>query len=309
MPLSPQELKWRMGTGLLSFPVTHFDRNLQFAEAPYRDHVSWLSSYDAATLFAAGGTGEYFSLGQDEYPTIIRTAVEAAKGRCPVVAGCGVNTRRAIADAKVAEAAGADGVLLLPTYLMGGTQEGQYAHVKAVCDAVSIGVVVYNRATSVLKAETVQRLADDCPNLIGFKDGVGEIDLVTRIRATLGDRLVYVGGMPTHELFASAYDAAGFSTYSSAVFNFVPELALAFYGALRAGDHAKMDRILREFFYPFADIRDRVAGYPVSLIKGGLKAIGRDPGPVRPPLVGATEKDVADLASVIRTASAMSFAA
>ena len=309
MPMSPQELKAKMGSGLLSFPVTHFDANLQFAEGPYREHVAWLSSYPAATLFAAGGTGEYFSLGQDEFPWIIAAAVGAAEGRCPVVAGCGVNTRRAIADAKAAEAAGADGVLLLPTYLMGGTQEGQYAHVKAVCDAVSIGVVVYNRATSVLKAETVARLADACPNLIGFKDGVGEIDLVTRIRATLGDRLVYVGGMPTHELFASAYDAAGFSTYSSAVFNFVPELALSFYAALRAGDHATMDRILHEFFYPFADIRDRVAGYPVALIKGGLKAVGRDPGSVRPPLVNPTEKDVADLAAVIRKAAPLNTAA
>ncbi|MEQ8584487.1 MAG: 5-dehydro-4-deoxyglucarate dehydratase [Thalassobaculaceae bacterium] len=302
MPLSPQDLKSKMGSGLLSFPVTHFDRNLDFAEAPYRDHVDWLSSYEAATLFAAGGTGEYFSLGQSEYPTIVRTAVEAAAGRCPVVAGAGVNTRRAIADALAAEAAGADGILLLPTYLMGGTQDGQFAHVKAVCDAVKIGVIVYNRATSVLTAETVARLTDACPNLIGFKDGVGEIDLVTRIRATVGDRLVYVGGMPTHELFASAYDAAGFTTYSSAVFNFVPELALSFYAALRSGDHATMDRILHGFFYPFADIRDRVAGYPVSLIKGGLKAVGRDPGPVRPPLVGPTEKDVADLAAVIRSA-------
>lgn len=305
MALSSQDLKARMGTGLLSFPVTHFDADLEFAEGPYREHVSWLSSYDAATLFAAGGTGEYFSIGEDEYPRVIRAAVEAADGRCPVVAGCGVNTRRAIADAKAAEAAGADGLLLLPTYLMSGTQEGQYAHVKAVCDAVSIGVVVYNRATSVLKAETVARLAEACPNLIGFKDGVGEIDLVIRIRATLGDRLVYVGGMPTHELFAAAYDAAGFSTYSSAVFNFVPELALAFYQALRAGDHGEMDRLLHAFYYPFADIRDRVAGYPVALIKGGLKAVGRDPGSVRPPLVDPSEKDVADLAEVIRfTASA-----
>ncbi len=309
MPLSPQDLKTKMGSGLLSFPVTHFDSDLQFDEGPYREHVSWLSSFDAATLFAAGGTGEYFSLGEDEYPQIVRAAVEAADGRCPVVAGCGVNTRRAVADAKAAEAAGADGLLLLPTYLMGGTQDGQFAHAKAVCDAVSIGVVVYNRATSVMTADTVARLADACPNLIGFKDGVGEIDLVTRIRATLGDRLVYVGGMPTHELFASAYDAAGFSTYSSAVFNFVPELALSFYAALRAGDRSTMDRILHGFFYPFADIRDRVAGYPVALIKGGLKAVGRDAGRVRPPLVDPTEQDVADLARVIGSAGALSSAA
>lgn len=301
MSLSPQELKARMATGLLSFPVTHFDDELKFAPKPYQDHVSWLASYDAATLFAAGGTGEYFSIGQDEFPAIIRAAVEAADGRCPVVAGCGVNTVRAIADARAAEAAGADGLLLLPTYLMAGTQAGQIAHVKAVCQSVSIGVVVYNRATSVLTADSVARLAEECPNLIGFKDGIGEIDLVTRIRTMLGDRLVYVGGMPTHELFAAAYDAAGFSTYSSAVFNFVPELALKFYAAMRSGDRAAMDAILKSFFYPFANIRDRVPGYPVSLIKGGLRAVGRDAGPVRPPLSDATDKDVEDLAAVIES--------
>ncbi|UUX50162.1 5-dehydro-4-deoxyglucarate dehydratase [Nisaea acidiphila] len=299
MPLSPQELKTRMGSGLLSFPVTHFDSNLNFAPEPYKEHVSWLSSFDAATLFAAGGTGEYFSLGQEEYPAIIRTAVEAADGRCPVVAGCGVNTARAIADAQAAEAAGADGVLLLPSYLMAGTQDGQFAHVKAVCDSIGIGVVVYNRATCRLTAETIARLAEQCPNLIGFKDGVGEIDEVTRIRTLLGDRLVYVGGMPTHELFASAYDGVGFSTYSSAVFNFVPELALDFYRALRAGDRSTTDRILKDFFHPFAEIRDRVPGYAVSLIKGGLRAVGRDPGPVRPPLSSAYESDVVELEGVI----------
>ncbi|MEQ8334059.1 5-dehydro-4-deoxyglucarate dehydratase [Nisaea sp.] len=308
MSLSPQELKARMATGLLSFPVTHFDSNLDFAPKPYQEHVSWLASYDAATLFAAGGTGEYFSLGQDEFPAIIRAAVEAADGRCPVVAGCGVNTVRAIADARAAEAAGADGLLLLPTYLMSGTQAGQMAHVKAVCDAVSIGVVVYNRATSVLTADSIARLADDCPNLIGFKDGVGEIDLVTRIRTMLGDRLVYVGGMPTHELFAAAYDAAGFSTYSSAVFNFVPELALKFFDAMRSGDRVLMDDILKRFFYPFANIRDRVPGYPVSLIKGGLRAVGRDPGPVRPPLSSATDADIEELSAVME-ASQMADAA
>ncbi|WP_205620581.1 5-dehydro-4-deoxyglucarate dehydratase [Nisaea denitrificans] len=301
MSLSPQALKARMATGLLSFPVTHFDNELKFAPNPYQDHVSWLASYDAATLFAAGGTGEYFSIGQDEFPAIIRAAVEAADGRSPVVAGCGVNTVRAIADARAAEAAGADGLLLLPTYLMAGTQAGQIAHVKAVCQSVSIGVVVYNRATSVLTADSVARLAEVCPNLIGFKDGVGELDLVTRIRTMLGDRLVYVGGMPTHELFAAAYDAAGFSTYSSAVFNFVPELALKFYAAMRSGDRAAMDAILKSFFYPFANIRDRVPGYPVSLIKGGLRAVGRDAGAVRPPLSAATDNDVEDLAAVIES--------
>ena len=158
---------------------------------------------------------------------------------------------------KGAEAAGADAILLLPHYLIGATQDGILAHVKAVCDSVGLGVIVYNRDNSQMKADTVARLADACPNLIGFKDGTGDIANVRQICLKLGDRLVYVGGMPTHEMYAEAYDAAGVSTYSSAVFNFAPDMALDFYRAMRNGDKATMARYLNSFLCrsaPFATV-------------------------------------------------------
>ena len=140
------------------------------------------------------------------------------------------------------EAAGGDGILLLPHYLIGAPQDGIEAHIRAVCGATRMGVIVYNRGQSRVTAETLARLAEDCPNLIGFKDGTGDIDTVRRITIGLGDRLAYVGGMPTHELFAQAYRGAGVDTYSSAVFNFVPETALAFYAAFSRGDDAACER-------------------------------------------------------------------
>ena len=103
-----------------------------------------------------------------------------------------------------------------------------------MCEATGLGVIVYNRANSLLHAETVLRLTDACPNLIGFKDGTGRIDMVREITARAGDRLCYVGGMPTHELFAEAFFGAGVTTYSSTVFNFVPRLAVEFFRALAA---------------------------------------------------------------------------
>ncbi len=169
----------------------------------------------------------------------------------------------AIAIARDAEKAGADGILLLPQYLIDSGQEGIYRRVKAVCDAVSIGVMVYNRDNAILTAETLVRLCDVCPNLVGFKDGSGDIVLVRKITATLGDRLTYLGGMPTAELFADAYLGAGVTTYSSAVFNFVPDLAQTFYKALSAGERATTDRLLLELFYPFMAIRNREKGYAV----------------------------------------------
>ncbi|MGF1592558.1 MAG: 5-dehydro-4-deoxyglucarate dehydratase [Kiloniellaceae bacterium] len=297
--MTPQDIKAQIGSGLLSFPVTTFDAAGDFDAGRYREHVAWLADHPAAALFAAGGTGEFFSLSRGEIVEVIRTAKQAA-GQLPIISGCGYGTRMAIEIAQDAEAAGADALLLLPHYLIGAPQEGIYAHVKAVCDAVSIGIIVYNRDNSQVTAETLERLTDACPNLIGFKDGSGDIATVREITARLGDRLVYVGGMPTHELYAEAYDGAGVSTYSSAVFNFAPRAALDFYAALRAGDKARMQAILSDFFYPFARIRDRCPGYPVSIIKAGLRLIGRDPGPVRAPLTDLTAEEMEMLAPLVR---------
>lgn len=298
MAIDPQELKVALGAGLLSFPVTPFGKDGEFNEKPYHDHVSWLSGFDATVLFAAGGTGEFFSLAPEEVATVVKAAKSAA-GSTPIVSGCGYGTKIAVQIAQSAEKAGADGILLLPHYLMDAPQAGLYHHIKAVCDSVSIGVMVYNRDNSILTAETLARLAESCPNLVGFKDGSGDIGLVRKITATMGDRLTYLGGMPTAELFADAYLGAGVTTYSSAVFNFVPALAQKFYTALRAGDTATTNQILIDFFYPFMDIRNRSKGYAVSAVKAGVRLVGFDAGPVRAPLTDLTEEEVAMLDKLI----------
>lgn len=296
--MTPQSLKHIVGSGLLSFPVTTFDAQLQFDPEAYANHVGWLSGYPAAALFAAGGTGEFFSLTPEEIPVVVKVAKEAA-GKTPIIGGCGYGTAMAVAIAKSLEQAGADGLLLLPHYLIAAEQEGLFAHVKAVCDAVGIGVIVYNRDNSILTLSTIERLAAACPNLIGYKDGVGNVEAVAMITATMGERLTYVGGMPTHEGYAAAFFGAGVSTYSSAVFNFVPELSLLFFEAVRRGDGEVTRRLLTEFFRPFGEIRNRRKGYPVSIIKAGLRVVGRDPGPVRPPLTELDAKEMEQLARVI----------
>jgi 5-dehydro-4-deoxyglucarate dehydratase len=291
--LSPDEIKLRVASGLLSFPVTHFNEDLSLNLESYRAHVEWLSGFGAAALFAAGGTGEFFSLSPEEVADVTRAAKDVS-GNVPIIAGCGYGMSLARETARRAEAAGADGLLLLPHYLMEAPQEGIFRHVKAVCESTGLGVNIYNRANSVANADTVARLADACPNLIGFKDGTGKVDLVRHVTAKLGDRLCYIGGMPTHELFAEGFNGVGVTTYSSAVFNFVPDLALRFYQAMRASDRATMEEILHGFFFPFAALRDREQGYPVSIIKAGVELIGRTPGPVRPPLTDLKpqEKDM-----------------
>jgi 5-dehydro-4-deoxyglucarate dehydratase len=288
--MSPEKLKIALGSGLLSFPVTAFDAERKFNEEPYRRHVEWLAGFEATTLFAAGGTGEFFSLSPAEIPKIVAAAKEVA-GKVAIVSGCGYGTTIAVDIAKSVEKIGGDGILLLPHYLIDAPQEGLYEHVRAVCQSIGIGVMVYNRGNAILHADTLARLCDTCPNLVGFKDGSGDIGLIRQITATIGDRLTYLGGMPTAELFAEAYLGAGFTTYSSAVFNFVPDLAVQFYKALRAGDRKTCEKILRDFFYPFMKIRNRREGYAVSAIKAGVRLQGFNAGPVRPPLADLTREE------------------
>lgn len=297
---TPQELKQIVSEGLLSFPVTDFDSNGDFNARGYAQRLEWLAPYGATALFAAGGTGEFFSLAPEEYADVIRTAVQTCAGKVPILAGAGGPTRTAIAYAQEAERLGAKGILLLPHYLTEASQQGIAAHVLQVCKSVKIGVIVYNRAQSRLSADSLAQLAERCPNLVGFKDGVGDIEAMVRIRRKLGGRFSYLGGLPTAEVYAAAYRALGVPVYSSAVFNFVPRTAMDFYRAIAAGDHDTTNRLLDDFFLPYLEIRNRVPGYAVSIVKAGAKLVGHDAGPVRAPLTDLQANELEMLDALIR---------
>jgi 5-dehydro-4-deoxyglucarate dehydratase len=219
-----------------------------------------------------------------------------------VVAGIGGGAGIAIEFARRAEKAGAQGVLVLPPYLVQAEQEGIYRHVAAICRAVGVGVILYHRDNCLFEADTVRRLADACPNVIGFKDGHGSIEHLTAIRAGLGDRLVYVGGMPTAEVYARANQAISVTTYSSAIFNFLPSFAQQYFAAVRDRDWPFTDEALRRFFLPYLAIRNRRRGYAVSIVKAGLRIVGRPAGPVRAPLLDLTPEEEASLESLVRDA-------
>src|SRR5688500_12471485 len=295
--MTPSELQSVLSSGLLSFPLTDFDSHGEFNASGYARRLEWLAPYGATALFAAGGTGEFFSLTAEEYPRIIRTAVDTCRGKVPIIAGAGGPTRFAIQCAQEAEKAGAHGILLLPHYLTEAGQEGLAAHVEAVCKSVKFGVIVYNRGVCKLQPATLARLADRCPNLIGFKDGIGDIELMVSIFQKMGDRFAYLGGLPTAEVYAAAYKALGTPVYSSAVFNFIPKTAMQFYEAVRDDDYATQHRLLHDFFMPYLEIRNRGAGYAVSIVKAGAKLVGHDAGPVRPPLTDLKPEEMDQLAS------------
>ena len=305
--MNPQDLKKIVSSGLLSFPLTDFDEQGNFRPKTYIERLEWLAPYGAAALFAAGGTGEYFSLAGDEYSTIIKTAVDTCKGKVPIIAGAGGSTRFAIACAQEAERLGAQGILLMPHYLTEANQEGLIAHVEAVVKSVKIGVIVYNRNVCKLTPDSLAVLADRCPNLIGFKDGVGDIEIMTSIFLRMGDRFSYLGGLPTAEVFAAPYKAMGTPVYSSAVFNFIPKTAMNFYHAVANDDMATQHRLLKDFFMPYLEIRNKSAGYAVSIVKAGAKLVGHDAGPVRAPLTDLKPAEMEALDKLIKSLGSQSF--
>ncbi|MEO9333372.1 5-dehydro-4-deoxyglucarate dehydratase [Ectopseudomonas guguanensis] len=302
--MNPQELKSILSSGLLSFPVTDFDAAGDFNQAGYVRRLEWLAPYGASALFAAGGTGEFFSLAPDEYSAVIKTAVDTCEKSVPILAGVGGPTRVAIQMAQEAERLGAKGLLLLPHYLTEASQDGVAAHVEQVCKSVKIGVVIYNRNVCRLNATLLEQLAERCPNLIGYKDGLGDIELMVSIRRRLGERLTYLGGLPTAEVYAAAYKALGVPVYSSAVFNFIPKTAMAFYKAIAAEDHATVGKLIDDFFLPYLDIRNRKAGYAVSIVKAGARIVGYDAGPVRAPLTDLLPEEYEALAKLIEAQGA-----
>jgi 5-dehydro-4-deoxyglucarate dehydratase len=297
MGFSPEELR-RQLHGLFSFPVTPFAENLEIDIGRFREHVGWMIEGKPAALFVCGGTGEFFSVDLTEFHCLVKAAVEEARGRLPVIAGAGYGTQLALSFAKVAEDAGADGLLVLPPYLLQSEQQGLYEHYRQVAAGTNLGVIIYQRDNAIFTPATVARLSK-LKNVVGLKDGHGNMELVLRIQKQAGDRLAIINGMPTAELSAGAFKGLGITNYSSAVFNFVPPIARAFYEALVKGDGPTMDRLLEAFYRPLADLRDRRKGYAVSLIKAGIRVVGKPAGPVRPPLVNCSPEEEEKLKTII----------
>ena len=302
MTSAPLAARLSIPSGPLFFPVTAYGPDGTVDPGVYREHVRRGVEAGAAAVFACCGTGEFHALVPEEFETCVRAAVEAAEGRVPVIAGAGYGTALAVRYARLAEAAGADGLLAMPPYLVTAGQEGLLRHYREVAAATSLDVIVYQRDNAVFTPESVVELART-DGIIGFKDGLGDLDLIQRtvsaVRSEVPGDFLYFNGLPTAELTGLAYRGVGITLYSSAVFCFAPEVALAFHRALNAGDDTTVNRLLDGFYRPFVDLRARGRGYAVALVKAGVRLRGLDVGEVRPPLHEPAEDHVKQLAQLI----------
>lgn len=295
--------------GLLFFPVTAFGRDGGLDLDAYRAHVRAGVDAGAAAVFACCGTGEFHALTPEEFGRCVAAAVEAAAGRVPVLAGTGYGTALALSYAAIAEQAGADGLLAMPPYLVAADQQGLLRHYTALAAGTSLDLIVYQRDNAVLEPETVVALAR-VPGIVGLKDGVGDLDLMQRIVSAVrcelpGRDFLYFNGLPTAELTALAYRGIGITRYSSAVYAFSPEIALAFHTALTTGDDSTAERLLDGFYRPLADLRRKGRGYAVALVKAGVRLRGADVGEVRPPLSEPAAAHVRELGDLVERGLAL----
>jgi 5-dehydro-4-deoxyglucarate dehydratase len=289
--------------GLLFFPVTAFGPNGGLDLDAFRAHVRSGVDAGAAAVFACCGTGEFHALTPEEFGACVAAAVEESAGRVPVVAGAGYGTALALQYAKIAEDAGADGLLAMPPYLVFADQEGLVRHYSALAAGTSLDVIVYQRDNAIFTPEAVVELAQ-VPNIIGLKDGYGDLDLMQRIISAVrtelpGHEFLYFNGLPTAELTGLAYRGIGVLLYSSAVFAFSPEIALAFHKALTTGDDATVNKLIDGFYRPLVNLRNQGRGYAVALVKAGVRLRGQDVGEVRPPLSEPSSTHTKELAELI----------
>lgn len=286
---------------VLFFPVTAFDEKDRVDAQLVEQHIAERVEHVPGAVFAACGTGEFHALSVTEYRTVVAAAVRATQGRVPVIPGAGGPLGHAISCAQEAERLGADGLLVLPPYLVNGPQRGLVDYITRITEASDLPVIVYHRANAQFTANAIAELLQ-LPQVAGFKDGVGDLALAQRFVRVAADterEVLFFNGLLTAEMTQAAYSAIGVPMYSSAVFAMAPDIAVAFFAAHRSGDLETQHRLLDGFYAPLIALRDETPGFAVALIKAGVRLGGLPVGSVRAPLVDPSDEQIDRLAQLL----------
>jgi 5-dehydro-4-deoxyglucarate dehydratase len=292
--MKPEELRGRFG-GVISFPVTPFKpgKELALDVDGLRKNLKANARFPFCAVVAAGGTGELYSLDVAEHRQVVEETVAAFGGKAPVIAGVGGSLPIAVAMAKQAAAAGADGILALPPYFPEGPEDGMIAYYKAISEATSLGMLIYSRDWFKPGPELVAKLADAIPTLVAWKDGAGDLRRYQMIRQRLGDRLYWIGG--AGDDMVPGYYSIGIRTYTSSIATIAPALSLALDKAAVAGDSATLLKLMNDYVTPLYALRARKKGYEVTAMKVAMDAVGLVGGAVRPPLPPVTGAEVEEI--------------
>lgn len=262
--------------------------------------VDWQINEGTHGLVPVGTTGESPTLSHEEHKKVVEACVKVADKRVPVLAGAGSNsTLEAIDLAQFAEGAGADGVLVVTPYYNKPCQAGLYEHFKAVASAISIPVVIYNippRSVIDMSVETMARLYEECPNIVGVKDATGDLVRVTRQRLAMGKDFIQLSG---EDATALGFNAQGGHGCISVTANVAPKLCSQFQTACMNGEwdkalelHDLLSPLHRSMF-----LQPSPAG-----AKYGLSVLGKINNDVRLPLMAATDAVKAEIDAAMKVA-------
>ncbi|HEX9954049.1 MAG TPA: 4-hydroxy-tetrahydrodipicolinate synthase [Allosphingosinicella sp.] len=264
-----------MFRGSIPALVTPF-RDEAFDEAAFRDLVEWQIAEGSHGLVPVGTTGESATLSAEEHRRVVSVCVEQAKGRVPVIAGCGSNSTAAvIAYMRAAQEAGADAALVVLPYYNRPNQDGIFAHFEAISAASSLPVVVYNvpgRTVTDVLPETLGRIAK-LPNVVGIKDASGDLSRVTAHRALCGHGFAQLSGNDDMSLGFLAMGGVGTISVTA---NVAPRLFSAFHDAYLSGDHASaldiQDKLFPLHKALFSDASPGPVKYALSKVRPGFPA-------------------------------------
>lgn len=258
--------------------------------AAYARLIDWQIAEGTSGIVPVGTTGELPTLSHDEHKQVVEAAIAAAKGRVPVMAGAGSNsTAEAIGLARHAEKAGADAALVVTPYYNKPTQEGLYRHYKAIAEAVSLPIFIYNipgRSVIDMSVETMARLAQ-IPNIAGVKDATANLTRPLHTLRTCGPDFCQLSG---EDHTAVSYLAAGGHGCISVTANVAPRLCAEMHAAWSRGDvQTAMDiqmRLLPLHDSMFCESNPGPVKYAASLLGFGANH-------VRLPLASITEASAA----------------
>ena len=261
-----------MFSGSIPALVTPFTEDGSFDETAYRDFIEWQIAEGSAALVPMGTTGEAATMSAEEHFHAVRVCVDQTKGRVPVIAGAGSNdTRVAIENIKASKEAGADAALMVPPYYNRPNQEGIFRHFEAVANSCDLPIVLYNvpgRTVTDIHVETMGRLAQAFPSIVGVKDATGIIQRVSAQRAACGDGFCQISG---NDDMALAFNATGGRGCISVTANVAPRLCAEFQAACLAGDYEKarkyQDRLFPLHVALFTDASPGPVKYALSRVR------------------------------------------
>jgi 5-dehydro-4-deoxyglucarate dehydratase len=290
--MQPAELRKKL-QGVISFPVTPFKKDLSLDLDGLRKNLRSLLKHPICAVVTPAGTGEIHCLSPAEHLAVVKTTIEEVGGKIPVLTGTGINPPIAAELVKQSAAAGVNGILAFPPYYPSMEDDGIVAYYKGVADATPLGMLIYSRDWFAPSAALVEKLAQQIPNLIAWKDGQADIRRYQMIRQRVGDRLHWIGG--AGDDMVPGYYSIGIRTFTSSIANVAPKLSLRLHELASAGHSAELTKLMNELVIPLYALRAKCKGYEVSAMKAMMDMIGLAGGPVRPPLVDLRPDEIETL--------------